>query len=50
MSGDCRHISHVEAGVELVVFSSYFVMPVITSIGIAKFTSKGAAERGLSEV
>lgn len=50
MSGGCGHISHVEGRAELVVYSSYFVMPVITSIGMAKFTSKRASERNLSEV
>lgn len=48
MRGDCRHISHVEAGAELAVFSSYFVMPVMTTIGMCKFTNNGA-ERGLDE-
>lgn len=33
VSEGCRHFSYVEAGADLVVFSSCFVMPALTRIG-----------------
>lgn len=39
VSGGCRQFSHVEAGAELVIFSSRFIMPTVTSIGMATQTT-----------
>lgn len=38
VSAGCNHSPHVEAGAELAVFSFYFVIPTVTSIGMAMQT------------